>query len=299
MSESQYNSGFPQPPLEHILYPQSLLPQTPASPLPFWGHPDFSPTFNMLPGFYLPSYSPLCSPALPQASQQQIFFPTSPPPLSPGPVVMAGGGGDFCHVCGPPGVQGCASPPIQPPPQAPPPGYWGAYQQLPPLSPLSPSINASHFPPMPVTCPPPPPFAPMQPPPPPPPSAPATQKNTFTKLRPIPNLRQRPPQPISIFNSPFKRFTQFRGTPSPVVFPMRQQGSRQRREMREEMSSGGREGWYKEGARWGHGGDHKEQGSHTLRKVKEKQREVSAAGETPDLVRDCNEVARVEEISSE
>jgi len=65
------------------------------------------------------------------------------------------------------------------------------------------------------------------------------------------------------------------------------------------MSSGGREGWYKEGARWGHGGDHKEQGSHTLRKVKEKQREVSAAGETPDLVRDCNEVARVEEISSE
>ena len=90
------------------------------------------------------------------------------------------------------------------------------------------------------------------------------------------------------------------------------------------MSSGGREGWYKEGARWGHGGDHKEQGSHTLRylvyllsnfitwmvfhrsenssscrKVKVEQKEVSAAGETPDLVRDCNKVALVEEISSE
>ena len=267
MSESQYISGLPQPPQEQSIYPPSaLLPQTPVSPLPFWGHSDFPPSFNMLPGFCIPSYSPLYSPALPQAGQQQFFFPTSPPPLSPGPVVMVGGGGDFCHVCGPPSaVQGCVSPPIQPP-QAPPPGYWGAYQQLPPLSPLSPSINAGLFPPMSVACPPPPPFSPMQPPPPPPPSAaPGTQKNTFTKLRPIPNLKQRPPQPISIFNSPFKRFTQFRGTPSPVVFPMRQQGARQRRETKEEMSSGGREGWYKEGARWGHGGDHKEQGCHTLR----------------------------------
>ena len=260
MSETPYNS-FTPPPLEHILYPPSPLPQTPVSPLPFWGHPDFSPTFNMLPGFCIPSYSPL-----PQAGQQQVFFPTSPPPLSPGPVGMVGGGGDFCHVCGPPSVQGCASPPMQPP-QAPPPGYWGAYQQLPPLSPLSPSINASFFPPMSaLSCPPPPPFSPMQPPPPPPSSAPATQKNTFTKLKTLPNIRQRPPQPISIFNSPFKRFTQFRGTPSPVVFPMRQQGQRQRREMREETSSGGRDGWYKEGARWGHGGgDHKEHASHTLR----------------------------------
>jgi len=81
---------------------------------------------------------------------------------------------------------------------------------------------------------------------------------------------------------------------------MRQQGQRQRREMREETSSGGRDGWYKEGARWGHGGgDHKEHASHTLRKVKEKPKEVSAAGETPDLVRDCNEVALAEEILAE
>jgi len=64
--------------------------------------------------------------------------------------------------------------------------------------------------------------------------------------------------------------------------------------MREETSSGGREGWYKEGARWGH----KEQGSHTLRKVKEKQKEISTGGETPDLVRDCNEVALVEEVAT-
>jgi len=69
--------------------------------------------------------------------------------------------------------------------------------------------------------------------------------------------------------------------------------------MREEMSTGGREGWYKEGVRWGHGGDYKEQGSHTLRKVKEKQEEVSAGGETPDLVRDCNEVVLIEETPSE
>ena len=266
MSESQYSCSFPPPPMEHILFSPSLLPQTPVSPLPFWGHPDFSPTFNMPPGFCIPSYSPLCSPALPQAGHQQVFFPTSPPPPSPGPVAVVKGGGEFCHVCGPPpSALGCTSPPIQPA-QAPPPGYWGAYQQLPPLSPLSPSINTSHFPPtMSVSCPPPPPFSPMQPPPPPPPSAPASQKSAFTKLKPIPNVRQRPPQPISIFNSPFKRFTQFRGTPSPVVFPMRQQSSRQRREAREEMSSGDHEGWYKEGARWGHGGDHKEQGSHTHR----------------------------------
>ena len=36
-----------------------------------------------------------------------------------------------------------------------------------------------------------------------------------------------------------------------------------------------------------------------IRKVKEKQKEVSAGGETPDLVRDCNELALVEEILSE
>ena len=33
-----------------------------------------------------------------------------------------------------------------------------------------------------------------------------------------------------------------------------------------------------------------------FRKVKEKPKEVSASGETPDLVRDCNEVALAEEI---
>ena len=36
-----------------------------------------------------------------------------------------------------------------------------------------------------------------------------------------------------------------------------------------------------------------------FRKVKEKPKEVSAAGETPDLVRDCNEVALAEEILAE
>ena len=36
-----------------------------------------------------------------------------------------------------------------------------------------------------------------------------------------------------------------------------------------------------------------------IRKVKEKQKEVSAGGETPDLVRDCNELALAEEILSE
>ena len=36
-----------------------------------------------------------------------------------------------------------------------------------------------------------------------------------------------------------------------------------------------------------------------FRKVKEKPKEVSASGETPDLVRDCNEVALAEEILAE
>ena len=36
-----------------------------------------------------------------------------------------------------------------------------------------------------------------------------------------------------------------------------------------------------------------------FRKVKEKPTEVLAAGETPDLVRDCNEIARSEEIVAE
>merc|ERR1712013_154087 len=81
-------------------------------------------------------------------------------------------------------------------------------------SPLSPSINTSFFPPMSLNCPPPPLFSPLQPPPPPPPPAPAAPKTTLaTRLRQTPNPRPspRPHQPISIFNSPFKRFTQFRG----------------------------------------------------------------------------------------
>ena len=36
-----------------------------------------------------------------------------------------------------------------------------------------------------------------------------------------------------------------------------------------------------------------------FRKVKEKPTEVSAAGEAPDLVRDCNEIVRSEEIVAE
>ena len=146
-----------------------------------------------MPGFSIPPFSPLNSPLVPQ----QFLFPTSPPPFSPGPAV--GGGGDFCHVCGPPATQLCAAaaPPMQPP-QAPTPGCWGAYQQLPPLSPLSPSINTSFFPPMSLNCPPPPLFSPLQPPPPPP--APAAQKTSLaTRLRQTPNPRPspKPHQPIS------------------------------------------------------------------------------------------------------
>ena len=263
MSESQCNSNAAQP-AELAHQPPLMLPQTPLSPLAFSpGLPEYSPAYTLMPGFSIPPFSPLNSPLVPQHSQQQFFFPTSPPPFSPGPPV--GGGGDFCHVCGPPAAQLCAgaAPPMQPP-QAPTPGCWGAYQLLPPLSPLSPSTNTSFFPPMSLNCPPPPLFSPLQPPPPPPP-APAAHKTTLaTRLRQTPNPRPspRPHQPISIFNSPFKRFTQFRGTPSPVVFPMRQHDARQRRE---EVSVGSRGGWYKEGARWGHGGDHQELGSQTLR----------------------------------
>ena len=256
MSESQCNSNAAQP--------SELAHQTPLSPLAFSsGLPEYSPAYTLMPGFSIPPFSPLNSPLVPQHNQQQFFFPASPPIFSPGPAL--GGGGDFCHVCGPPATQLCAAAAPMQPPQAPTPGCWGAYQLLPPLSPLSPSINSSFFPPMSLNCPPPPLFSPLQPPPPPPPPAPAAHKTTLaTRLRQTPNPRPspRPHQPISIFNSPFKRFTQFRGTPSPVVFPMRQHDARQRRE---EVSVGSRGGWYKEGARWGHGGDHQELGSQTLR----------------------------------
>ena len=114
---------------------------------------------------------------------------------------------------------------------------------------------------------------------------------------------------MSIFNSPFKRFTQFRGMPSPVVFPMRQHDPRQRRE---EMPAGDRGGWYNEGARWDleeitkswearHWGDFQRyvvnklharyQLEPVFRKLKEKPKNFIAAGATPDLVRDCTEVA--------
>ena len=168
MSESQYISNAAQPP-ELAHQPPLMLPQTPLSPLAFSpGLPEYSPAYTLMPGFSIPPFSPLNSPLVPQ----QFLFPTSPPPFSPGPAV--GGGGDFCHVCGPPAAQLCAAAalPMQPP-QAPIPGCWGAYQQLPPLSPLSPSINTSVFPPMSLNCPPPPLFSPLQPPPPP---APVSQQ---------------------------------------------------------------------------------------------------------------------------
>ena len=107
MSESQCNSNAAQPP-ELAHQPPLMLPQTPLSPLAFSpGLPEYSPAYTLMPGFSIPPFSPLNSPLVPQYSQQQFFFPSSPPPFSPGPAL--GGGGDFCHVCGPTVCRYCSA----------------------------------------------------------------------------------------------------------------------------------------------------------------------------------------------
>ena len=71
---------------------------------------------------------------------------------------------------------------------------------------------------------------------------------------------------IGIFNSPFKRFTQYRGSPSRASFPLRNINSRPRNEQVGETVAKyqkGKEKWYQAGERWGHGGivrnQHKDQ----------------------------------------
>ena len=71
---------------------------------------------------------------------------------------------------------------------------------------------------------------------------------------------------IGIFNSPFKRFTQYRGSPSRASFPLRNTNSRPRTEEVGETVAKyqkGKEKWYQAGERWGHGGivrnQHKDQ----------------------------------------
>ena len=78
MSESQCNSNAAQP--------SELAHQTPLSPLAFSsGLPEYSPAYTLMPGFSIPPFSPLNSPLVPQYSQQQFFFPSSPPPAQDQP----------------------------------------------------------------------------------------------------------------------------------------------------------------------------------------------------------------------
>jgi len=77
-------------------------------------------------------------------------------------------------------------------------------------------------------------------------------------------------QNVAYFTSPFKRFSKFRGTPTPAGFPLRASntaphGSR--------GGGGSSSGWYQQGERWGQrSGGEGDQGKE---------------GEAPDIVKDC------------
>ena len=229
----------------------AYLPQCPTTPLlsPFLGPGDFSYQTMMLPGqtffplYSPPLYSPLPSPL---ATSQPVFFPSSP---LPSPTPTQASGGQFCHVCT--GQQGAK--PLPPLTLNPPPTQY--HHQLQPLTPSTPSYSPQLQPQH--TLPPP--------------------SQAYTRMRNPPTRGN-----ISIFNSPFKQFTQFQGNPSRACFPLRHSGPR-RGKGREEWGQGredgrqgrehwgqGREDWrqgreekgggqegakeYQAGARWGQGG---------------------------------------------
>jgi hypothetical protein len=56
-------------------------------------------------------------------------------------------------------------------------------------------------------------------------------------------------QNVTYFTSPFKRFTKFRGTPTPARFPLR---AAQAPQGRGGGGNGNSSSWYQQGDRWGH-----------------------------------------------
>jgi len=211
-----------------------------------------------------------------------------------------------CHVCSTPAVQGVA--PLTGHHHHP--SYYG--HQLQPLTPMTPSLNTGYLlpsTPTPMNLPPMTPtyymphdsnllHAPKSSPAPPymmyqravdvgglpytslPPSQP------YTSLKPSDhgttqedgsNHRQN----VAYFTSPFKRFSKFRGTPTPAHFPLRTPPVPQPQVNRGRGGQGDGSNWYQQGDRWGQrsGGE-----------VDQEKEE----GHAPDLVRDCKVQASVE-----
>jgi len=219
-----------------------------------------------------------------------------------------------CHVCSAPSVQGVApltrhqqlSMPVQYHSQS-----YG--HQLQPLTPITPSVHTGYMiPPTPTNLP------PMTPtyflPPSPAPymmyrphgphhfpggvaaasSHPSTSKlppPSYTKIKPSDlgsaqeeiQTDQKQNIPVAYFTSPFKRFTKFRGTPTPAQFPLRPAPSSQSYRGRGSWGRRGGDGgdnssWYQQGARWG-----QKKGGEMNEDLVE-----NGVGEGPDLLKDCN-----------
>jgi hypothetical protein len=167
----------------------AYLPGPPGAPQalpPLYFQPYYQPYYSA-PSIYSPSPSPF-----PASPTGQAFFP--PGPAEPLP--------EYCTVCGPPA-------PVSP----------LYYHQLQPLSPATPTVFTFPAPPSASYSYPPSPAVAYSVPPPSPPRARRLAGPVARPTLPRPRLPS-----ISVFNSPFKQFTLFRGTPSQASFPMRQEG---------------------------------------------------------------------------
>jgi len=229
-----------------------------------------------------------------------------------------------CHVCSAPSVQGVAPLPQQ---LSVPVQYHNQSfgHQLQPLTPITPSLHTGYMiphTPTPTNLP------PMTPtyflPPSPAPyimyhphgqfqggdAVPSSHPNTrplqpsYTKIKPSDlgsaqeenqtDQKQNVSVPVAYFTSPFKRFTKFRGTPTPARFPLRPAPSPQSYRgrgswVRRGADGGDNSSWYQQGARWGQkkGGD------------MDKDLVKKGVGEGPDLLKDCNVDDSMEKCSLE
>ena len=234
-----------------------------------------------------------------------------------------------CQVCSTPAVQGVAPLAVHQLPGHPP--YYG--HQLQPLTPMTPSLNTGYLlppTPTPMNLPPMTPTYYLPPSPAPtymmyqaahPRGADATSlpytslppPQAYTNLKPTDNSTNQEDvnthrQNVTYFTSPFKRFTKFRGTPTPARFPLRAapvpQGYRGR------GGEGNRDSnsWYQQGDRWGHrsGGEgdqgyqqgdrwgHRSGGEEDQGYQQGDRWGHKSGGEgyigAPDILRDCNRI---------
>jgi len=212
-----------------------------------------------------------------------------------------------CHVCSTPAVQGVAPLTVHQLPGHPP--YYG--HQLQPLTPMTPSLHTGYLlPPTPTPTN----LPPMTPtyylPPTPAPSymmyqhqphttharpadeagLPYTSKHlppTYTNLKPsdtgtVQEDGNTHRQNVAYFTSPFKRFTKFRGTPTPARFPLRSGPVQQGNKGRGGGGDGDSSSWYQQGDRWG-----------------QRRGGKGSEGTAPDLLRDCKGVKETDKNSME